>query len=148
MKNSKRIWTKEELTIAYYIAKWDYNGLGIEEEDLVESVIGNTTVASLQFQVANFRHILGIEGFTKSDASKAMYKLVDDLANTTMTNVRKLVLAKIDKSETKIQKAKVTKVNKAANTRRDELNAESQRNFEAQMLLQRKLGRRLTPVVK
>ena len=146
MKTTKRIWNKTELTIAYYIAKWDYNGLAIEEEDLVEAVIENTTVASLRFQVANFRHVLNIEGFKKEGASAEMFALAEELKDTTSTNVRKIVLKAIENSEAKIKSNQVNKENKAAMKKRDLLNALSQKNFEAEMKLRKNLGQRLTPL--
>jgi len=91
MKNSKRMWTKEELTIAYYIAKWDYNGLRATENDLVDIAIGNTTKASLNMHVANFRHLLNIDGYKLENTSKLMDVIIEELKNKTITQVRSIV---------------------------------------------------------
>ena len=47
----KKDWSKEELTIAYYIAKWDLSGIDATMEELALAVIGDTTVTSLDMQV-------------------------------------------------------------------------------------------------
>lgn len=145
MSTTKRIWTKEELTIAYYIAKWDYNGLQISEEDLVDGVIGRTTKPSLKMQIANFRYVLGIEGFKLEHASQAMKDLADELANKTVTQVRNLVVDIIVKSDTDIVKAQSSRSNKAIDKRRESLNKVSEETFQNKM---RALGkyRNLTPV--
>ena len=90
MKNSKRMWTKEELIIAYYIAKWDYNGLQATENDLVDIAIGNTTKASLSMHVANFRYLLNIDGYKLENTSKLMDVIVEELKDKTITQVRSI----------------------------------------------------------
>ena len=104
-KSERRIWNNEELTIAYYITKWGYSGLDISEEDLVNGVIGNTTAASLLKQTANFRDIMNIEGFKlgNGQAQPAKEAVVEELKNMTMTQVRKLVISKIESSEESIK---------------------------------------------
>jgi len=65
----KRIWSKQELTIAYYVAKFNLNGLeNISLSELAEDVIKNTTKQSLNMQVANFRYLLDIPGHKLEDA--------------------------------------------------------------------------------
>ena len=36
--SKQRVWSQEELSIAYYIAKWDYNGLKMDEDYIVDYV--------------------------------------------------------------------------------------------------------------
>lgn len=123
MRTTKlRIWSEKELTIAYYIAKWDFNGLGVSEEDVVELIIGETTIPSLKMQIANFRFLLNIEGYQLKDVSKAMKDLADKLKDKTMSQVRKIVLEIIDEQSEIIEKAQISRNNKLANSRRDVLN--------------------------
>lgn len=133
MKDAKRIWNKKELIIAYYIAKWGIHGLGVESEDLVESVIGDTTVKSLEMQISNFRFILDLPGNRLEHAGATKIKLAEELQNVTYTNIKKMVLGMINESGAKIKKAKISRNNKQTMDRRDELNARSQKNFKNKM---------------
>lgn len=135
MASVKRIWNDQELTIAYYIAKWDVAGLKISEKDLVQYVIGETTHTSLKMQVANFRYLLGVEGPQLQDASQSMKRLVDDLANKTMTQVRNTIFAYMEEIEASIEQLKIKGVNAQINKRRDEANAQLNKNFEAQLAI-------------
>lgn len=120
--SKKRIWNEKELTIAYYIAKWDMLGVGVELEDLVNEVIGDTTVNSLNMQVANFRFLLNIPGRQLEHASNVMKELVDKYQNQTMTQMRRLLNVIISESDVKIEKAKTRRNNDTANEKRDVLN--------------------------
>ena len=88
---SKKKWSKDDLTIAYYFSKWNLTGLGIEQDELVESVL-NTTHYSFNSQVANFRSILNIEGHQLEHASKAMKDLIVEYKGLTMMQVRIIVI--------------------------------------------------------
>lgn len=148
MKKSKqRIWTRAELTIAYYIAKWDFNGLKISEKDLAEGVIGDTTVRSLQMQVANFRFILGYDGYVLKDYSKAQSEVATVLQNKTITQVRKIVDTIIEKSDVKLEKLENRRNNVKVNEVKNKLNKEAEELFAAKLFNLRKY-RRLTPVKK
>jgi hypothetical protein len=133
MKNSKRIWNNNELIIAYYVAKWDVNGLKMTEEELAEYVIGNTSAQSLKMQAANFRHLLGIEGYTLEDASQAQRDVVEQLKNSTVTQVRNMIFTYTDSVQEEFDARKASKTNKAVNEKRDQLNAQLQKDFEAQL---------------
>lgn len=143
MTTKKRIWTKEELTIAYYIAKWDYNGLQIDEGELVDGVIGRTTKPSLQMQVANFRYLLDIEGYQLEDASEAMKELVAELQNKTVTQIRHMVIDYIQSHGDEIKTASLSKNNNEARIRAKALNEQEQLNHENKLKSWAKFGRRL-----
>jgi hypothetical protein len=149
MKNSKstpkRIWSTEELTIAYYISKWDYSGLNISEEDLVNGVICDTTVASLRMNVANFRNLLNIEGFNLDHTTKAQKQLVEDLKDVTMMQVRQSVLAKISSSFENIKEQKVVKEINKKSEKLAKANKELQAEFERKLALAQK-GRNLKKI--
>jgi hypothetical protein len=130
MKTSKRIWTNQELTIAYYMAKWNMNGIGITEQALVDGVIGNTSVGSFRMQVANFRYLLDIEGCQLTHASKKMKELCEKLSNKTMTQVRRMVIKAIKQSDVSSEYYSTKKNNEAAYKRRDELNQLSETNYQ------------------
>lgn len=146
-KVEKRIWTRAELTIAYYIAKWDYNGLKVSEEDLIEAVIGDTTKRSLDMQVANFRYILGIEGYSLEHFSKAQDDVATSLQNKTITQVRRLIETIIRNSDAKISFQQNRRNNDKIEDVRKQLNTDEQNRFEAKMNAFSKY-RRLTPVKK
>ena len=139
-------WNQEDLTIAYYYAKFGTAQLGMGEEGLA-TVIGSTK-ASLIKQAANFRDCLGIDGFKLKNSSTKKCETCDLLENKTITQVRAMVLATIE-SRSDILEAKQRKAeNKTANERRDELNAQSQKNFENKMQLYKDMGKKLTRIVK
>lgn len=145
MKNSKRIWNNNELIIAYYIAKWDVNGLKMTEEELAEFVIGNTSTQSLKMQAANFRHLLGIEGYTLEDASNAQRDVVEQLKNKTVTQVRNIIFTYADSVSEQVATLKATKSNKVVNEKRDELNKLMQKNFENELKM-KMMNRRLRKI--
>jgi hypothetical protein len=131
--NTKRIWNTEELTIAYYIAKWDENGLKMSKEDLAEYVITNTSVRSLNMQAANFRFLLGLEGYQLEDASAAQRQLVDELDNLTVTQVRNIIFTYADSVSDRTEELKRKSANKSVNQKRDEANAELEAQFQAKV---------------
>lgn len=128
-------WSQEDLTIAYYFAKWGLSGLGLSEEELV-IVIGETTRPSLLKQAANFRAYLNIEGFklgeNKTPCPKKQLTL-DTLKDKTITQVRKMVLKTIDSRSDLIEKVRISKQNQTAFQKRDELNEELRKNHENKM---------------
>lgn len=143
-QNKKRIWSSNELTIAYYIAKHGYTGLKISEYDFVEYIIGDTTIPSLRMQIANFRYLLNIEGYQLAAGGEqpAKRKIVEELQNLTATQVRRIIKDYVLTIEDSIEIAKRNKSNKEINKRKDALNAQEQINFEnklAQMRRYRKL---------
>lgn len=129
-KQTKRIWSTNELIIAYYIAKYDYLKLKITEYDFAEHIIGNTSVQSLRMQVANFRYLLGIEGYQLEHSSKLMKTIVDDLAHKTDVEIRRMINDYVSTIDTSSQIKTKKDINKAANKRRDELNAQYEKNFQ------------------
>lgn len=58
----RRTWQKEELLFCYYVAKYGFGGLEISRDELIFDIIGNTTIKSFDYQTANFRSLLGMEG--------------------------------------------------------------------------------------
>ena len=139
----KHSWTKQDLTVAYYIAKWDLNGLGISKDEIIDNVIGDSTVPSLNMQVANFRYLLGIEGYQLEHASEAMKDLVDELQNKTVTQVRAIVNAYIDKRYQKSRQTNVNKHNRQIEKKREELNEFEQRNHKAKLEVWKKDPRKM-----
>lgn len=146
MKNTKNThdWTVQDLVIAYYITKWEYSGLGIDETDLVDSVITETTVHSLNMQVANFRHLLNIDGYKLSDSSKMMGEIVDKYESSSMLDVRKVVLKIIENSDVEI--GRNIRNNKVIVQKKLELNSELNKNYEAKLKMYASMGRRLKKV--
>ena len=130
MKSSKRIWTKEELTIAYYIAKWDLTGIDITPEELAEAVIGNTTLVSLQMQVTHFRNILNIEDSNLTGASNVMIELINEYKDYTMTQIRAQVISKIQSSISNIISHNKNKKSLEASKRVAKLNEDLNLVFE------------------
>ena len=130
--NKKRIWSSNELIIAYYIAKHGYAGLKISEHDFVEYIIGDTTMPSLRMQVANFRYLLNIEGYQLAADGKqvAKSKIVEDLQNLTATQVRRIIKDYVDSVEDSIEIAQRNKANREINKKKDALNAQEKINFE------------------
>lgn len=142
MASKKRIWSKNELIIAYYIAKWDYAGLKISEHDFVEYIIGNTSVPSLRMQIANFRHLLQLDGYKLGDASQAMKDLVKELDNKTISQVRRMIKSYVEECEESIKILTIKSGNKEVNKKRDALNAQYQINFEKELAMKSR-GRKL-----
>jgi hypothetical protein len=142
-KEVQHKWNREELIIAYYIAKWDYTGLKISETELVNYVIGNSTVPSLQMQTANFRHLLGVEGYKLSagDGCVGKKEIVDEMSNKTVTQVRGIIFEYIDNIMDKVKERTTNTHNKEVNKKRDALNAQEERNYLAQVAQKRKFRR-------
>ena len=147
-KSQKRIWSTEELTIAFYISKYGMNGLNTNKQELVDYVIGNTTQRSLDMQVANFNFLLGVGEYQLEDASKAQKDVVDALGNKTITQVRKLIFSYMDEIDSTITQRQTSVKNKSVTEKRDEANALLNSTFENKIAAMRKAGRRLTPVKK
>lgn len=131
---TKRIWNTNELTIAYYIAKWDINGLKMSREDLADFVITNTSVRSLNMQAANFRFLLGLEGYQLEDASQAQRQLVDELDNMTVTQVRNTIFTYADSVSERTEELRVTFANKSVNQKRDEANTQLDAIFQKKVM--------------
>lgn len=129
----KRIWTKEELTITYYITKYGMSGLNVSFENIAGGIIPNTSTPSLKMQMACFRFILDIEGYKLEHGSKAMKVLYEELKDKTITQIRNQVKEIISKSEYAIENAKVSQNNTKAYKRRDELNKASEKTFSERL---------------
>ena len=137
----KRIWNKEELTIAYFIAKWGVDPLKMSEDELVEYVIGDTTKNSLKKQVANFRYLLNLDGYKLKDYSKAMSELVDELKNETYTNVKNSIEGYITENQDKISNLLVKSSNKKIDEKKHLLNKDLDDNFNRQLEAKRRFRR-------
>jgi len=131
----EKVWSEEELIIAYYIAKWNLSGIQISEEDLAAYVI-DTTANSLKMQTANFRHLLQIDGYQlAAGPSLGCNKrvIIDKLKDKTITQVRKIILDYIDSIDKDILKRKSTSVNLSINKNKEKLNKTSQLIFEQKL---------------
>ena len=147
MKNAENHkWNQEDLIIAYYYAKWGTVNLGLDEAGLV-TIIGETTKPSLLKQAANFRGALGIEGFTLKNGDKEICKskgdVIEKLQNKTITQVRQMVLDTIENRADRLKTKLIKDTNKAANSKRDELNATYETQLEAKLKLYKTMGRKL-----
>ena len=146
-KNSKRIWTKEELTFAYYVSKYgNLNGLNMKKEEVVNYVIGDTTERSFDMQVANFNYLLGIGESQYTDYSQLMVEVVEDFKNTTVTQLRDLMVDYAASIDDKVEERRVKLANTEANSKVEELNKVANKNFEAKLKMFAKMGRKLTPL--
>lgn len=143
--NVKRIWTKEELIAAYYIAKWGFNGLNIDADELVTCVIKDTTANSLEMQVSNFRFLLDIPGRQLSHASAEMYEIKSSLKDKTSTQVRRMVLDYIDSKYENRGEYSIKKGNKEVEKNRVAANIALDAIFELKLKNLRKY-RNLVPV--
>tara|TARA_R110000744_G_C19250537_1_gene550245 strand:+ start:616 stop:1062 length:447 start_codon:yes stop_codon:yes gene_type:complete len=148
MKNSKRIWSNEELTIAFYIAKYGVEQLKMDEDFIVDYVIGNTSVASLKMQVANFNELLDLDGPRLTAYSKAMITVVDNNDNKSQKDLTQEIFDFCDTRENEIADRKIKVANRSVSQKTLDLNIELNRTFDAKMKSFAKMGRRLTPVVK
>lgn len=137
-------WTIEDLTIAYYVTKWDCKGLGIDENDIVDCVITDTTLQSLKMQMANFRHLLNIDGYKLSDSSKLMSIVVEKYDGCSMKEVQKDVSSIIDNSDIELNRS--IKANIVIDRTKQELNSKLNEQFEAKLRSMRLMGRKLTKV--
>jgi len=146
--NSKRIWSNEELTIAFYIAKYGVEQLKMDEDFIVDYVIGNTSVASLKMQVANFNELLDLDGPRLAAYSKAMVTVVDNNDNKSQKDLTQEIFNFCDTRENEIADRKTKVANKSVAQKTLDLNIELNKNFDAKMKSFAKMGRRLTPVVK
>tara|TARA_R110002126_G_scaffold50551_4_gene139217 strand:- start:2404 stop:2874 length:471 start_codon:yes stop_codon:yes gene_type:complete len=148
-EKSKKIWNNEELTFAYYVAKHgNLKALQMTKEDVVHHIIGNTTERSFDMQVENFRHLLGIGESAYDHYSQKMVEVSESLKNTTITNVRTILMNYATKMDVVTQERRVKRANESKMERRDELNSTLNKNFEAKLEAMRLSGRRLTPVKK
>jgi len=141
MKNVQHEWSKNDLTIAYYLTRWDYSGLGINDEDIVDSVIPNTTVHSLNMQMANFRFLLNLDGYVLSDASTLMKEIVDTFENSTTEFVKNIVINFIQKCDVTL--GRNLRTNRKVNEKKDELNRLAQEMFDKKLKSFSNSGRRL-----
>lgn len=148
-KSSKRIWNTEELTFAYYVAKHgSLDMLKMTKEDVVHHIIGNTTERSFDMQVENFRHLMGIGESAYDNYSQKMVEVDESLKNKTITQVREILMNYAIKMDDVAEARRVARANKSLSEKKDILNEELNKNFEAKLANFAKMGRRLTPVNK
>ena len=133
MKEQIKNWSTEELALAMYITKFGIANLGIDEVEAVD-VIGNTTMSSLKMQMANFRHILDIEGWKLDPGNQpGKQEVAEEYGNLTITQFRSKVIKFIDQRDSTLRKSKVQRTNRTISKVAKELNERSQENFEAKM---------------
>lgn len=150
MSNTKsRIWNNEELTFAYYVAKFgQLEKMKMTKDDVVYHIIGDTTERSFDMQVENFRNLLGLVDSPYNNYSQKMVEVSESLKNTTITNVRTILMDYAIKMDSVAEERRVKRANVSVSTKRQELNSELNKNFENKLAAMRKSGRRLTPVNK
>mgnify|MGYP003675776123 FL=1 len=150
MSNTKsRIWNNEELTFAYYVAKFgQLEKMKMTKDDVVYHIIGDTTERSFDMQVENFRNLLGLVDSPYNNYSQKMVEVSESLKNTTITNVRTILMDYAIKMDDVAEERRVKRANVSVSTKRQELNSELNKNFENKLAAMRKSGRRLTPVNK
>ena len=148
MSNTKsRIWNNEELTFAYYVAKFgQLEKMKMTKDDVVYHIIGDTTERSFDMQVENFRNLLGLVDSPYNNYSQKMVEVSESLKNTTITNVRTILMDYAIKMDSVAEERRVKRANVSVSTKRQELNSELNKNFENKLAAMRKSGRRLTPV--
>ena len=146
--NSKRIWSNEELTIAFYIAKYGAEQLKMDEDFIVDYVIGNTSVASLKMQVMRFNELLDLDGPRLTAPTPAMAKVVNDNDNKSQKNLTQEIFDFCDTRENEIADRKTKVANRSVSQKTVDLNIELNKTFDAKMKSFAKMGRRLTPINK
>jgi fructose-1,6-bisphosphatase len=148
-KNSKRIWSNEELTFAYYVAKYgSLDMLKMTKEDVVHHIIGNTTERSFDMQVENFKHLLGIGEGAYDNYSQKMVEVSESLKNHTVTNVREILMDYAMKMDDVAEQRRVSRANKTVKSKTDELNEVLNKQFENKLKMMKLMGRNLTPINK
>lgn len=88
MEKKRKVWAKEELVIAYYLAKWGLHGLTTTPYRLAHNVIGGTTVKSLDMQVQKFRFLLGLGKPYIPNDCELHKEIVKEFANKTISRTR------------------------------------------------------------
>lgn len=145
-KKNLHNWTRQDMTLAYYVAKWGTNGLEVESiKDLAEHVI-ESSVRSLSMQASNFRHLLNIEGSQLSDYSKLAAEIVEELANKTYTQVKALCNQIIADSDIKANKAQA--INQECAKKRTQFKADSEARLQRELARYSSFGRRLRPLTR
>ena len=57
-------WDKDDLILTFYYSIYGVRGLGIDEKELAENVIGSS-ITALKKQSSNFDHLRGIGGLNR-----------------------------------------------------------------------------------
>ena len=149
MSNTQRIWNNEELTFAYYVAKHgNLDALKMRKDDVVYHIIGDTTVRSFDMQVENFRNLLGIVDSPYNNYSQKMVEVSESLKNTTITNVRTILMDYAIKMDEVATARRIKRENEEKMSKVNELNKEMNKNFNAQLNMMKLMGRNLTPIGK
>ena len=123
------------------------------KEDVVYHIIGDTTERSFDIQVENFRNLLGLvdgpySNYKKSLPYQQMVEVSESLKNTTITNVRTILVDYATKMDDVADARRIKRANASKIEKRDLLNAELNKNFEAKMNMMKLMGRNLTPLKK
>lgn len=120
--NSNKNWTKQETELAYYVTKFECNGLGLNERELCTYILGNITVNCFKFQKANFNHLLNQEGFKLDHVSKLQLEVFEECKNLTITQLREKIKPFIKSQEEKHEKIKSIAYNDSVEKRRQKAN--------------------------
>lgn len=141
MKSNLHEWTIGDNTIAYYIALYGTDSLRItDQKELAELVIGSTA-NSLSMQVANFRYLLNLEGYTLSDYSKMQEDVVRMMSGKSWNEVRQIVDEVILRSDIATN---ATKKNLAeCEEKQKEFKKRSEEELSRQLAGHKKYGRNL-----
>lgn len=88
----KKIWSKNDLIIALFIAKFSIRGLGKLKPEIAKDIIQDTTVKSLNMQAANFRYLLNLDGVKLSGSSALKIEVRSEFGFLPYSKLRPLVL--------------------------------------------------------
>jgi hypothetical protein len=97
----RKHWTRGDLIIALYIAKFGLRDIDMTRTELVSSVLKGTTLRSLNMQIANFRFLLNLEGVKLTATSKSKLEIVEEYGNTSRLNLRLIVTELINTGTSK-----------------------------------------------
>jgi len=95
LNNKRRVWTRDELAIPYYMATIGLEHLGVPIENILKDFLPGATKNSLDMGVANFRAILGIKGHKLSGYSKIQEEVARELDNMGSDRVEDIIFSLI-----------------------------------------------------
>lgn len=96
---ARKRWSEGDLTIAYYLARFGKNDFDKTKEQIVKEVIKDTSIKSLNMQVANFRFLLDIEGEQLRGYTKNKIEIINKLRGRSRTYIFALIDLIIFESE-------------------------------------------------
>lgn len=79
------------LEVAYYIANWNYNGLKINKEEVLEKIETKTDLKTFEGLIKDFRSTIMAKDLKSLELSENMISVHDRLKNKTVTQIRTIV---------------------------------------------------------